>query len=258
MEKRLRIRQNLFVIQQLARRDKCRENASTNLGQVWQVLNPFINMLVLAVLFSTIFKNDNFVNYQLYICTGTILYEFFLQGTNGCMSALLLNKQFLTKTTLKKNIFVLEKLYVALINLFFSVCIYMGMMVYYRIPFRFVNLLFVIDILIYSLFILGVGKILAVVYVSFADIHYLYKIVTLFIFYGTAIFYKPERLSPALQVVMSWNPIYVAIAIGRQLLIDGIFPSTHLWMKIAFYAFVFYSIGSFVFEKGTDNIVAKL
>lgn len=252
------IKQNIFIIQQLARRDKRRENASTNLGQIWQILNPFINMMILAVLFSTIFKTDNFTNYPLYICTGTLIYDYFIVGTNGCMHSLVTNKQFLLKTSIQKNIYVLEKIYVAFINLLFSLLIYAGMMVWFKIPFRIINLLIIIDICFFSAVILGIGKILAVIYVYFADIDYMYKILTLFIFYGTAIFYRPERLSPNLQFIMSLNPIYVAIAIARQLLIDGIMPSIHLWMKLGLYATFFYFLGTFIFNKTTYDIVAKL
>lgn len=253
-----KIKQNIFIIRQLARRDKRSENASTNLGQVWQILNPFINMMILVFLFSVIFQRDDFINYPLYVCTGTIMYEYFIQGTTGCMNSLIVNKQYLLKTTIDKNIFVLEKLYVALINLLFSMCIYIGMMVYYKISFHVVNLLVIVDIFLFSLFVLGIGKILAVIFVSFADISYLYKIFTLMVFYGTAIFYKPERLSHGLQIVMSWNPVYISIALGRQLLIDGIMPSIHLWMKMGLYAFVLYVIGTLIFKKGSENIVAKM
>lgn len=258
MGKKNIIRQNLFVIQQLARRDKRRENNSTNLGQVWQILNPFINMMILVILFSTLFKSDNFKNYPLYICVGTLFYSYFVEGTNGCMQSLITNKLFLIKTCNKKNIYVLEKLYVSFINLIISLFIFICMMVYFKIAFHFVNLFVVIDIILFSLFILGVGKILAVIYVSFADISYLYKIFTLFIFYGSAIFYKPERLSDGLQFILSLNPIYVAIAIARQLLIDGIMPSFHLWIKMGVYGVTLYLIGTLIFEKGSENIVKKL
>ena len=174
------------------------------------------------------------------------------------MQSLITNKQFLIKTSNKKNIFVLEKLYVSFINLIISLFIFNCMMVYFNIAFHFVNIFVVMDIVFFSLFILGMGKILAVIYVSFADISYLYKIFTLFIFYGSAIFYKPERLSERLQFILSLNPIYVAIAIARQLLIDGIMPSFHLWIKTCVYGIVSYLIGSLIFEKGTENIVKKL
>lgn len=253
-----KIKQNMFVIQQLVKREKKRDNTSTNLGQLWQILNPFINMMILVVLFSTVFKVDDFVNYPLYVCTGTMLYELFVQGTNGCMVSLVLNKQFLIKTTIDRNIFVLEKMCVALTNLVFSFVIYIGMMIAFRVPFHAVSILVIVDIMIFSVFVLGVGKILSVINVYFADINYFYSIFTLFIFYGTAIFYKPDRLSPTLQVVMSWNPIYVSIAIARQLLIDGIFPSVNLWIKLFLYAAVFYFIGTMIFERESENIVAKL
>lgn len=252
------IKQNIFIIRQLAKREKCRENSSTNLGQIWQILDPFINMMILVAIFSTIFKADDFVNYPLYICTGTTLYGFFVQGTNGCMDSLVINKQFLIKTTISNNVYVLEKLYVALINLFFSFIIYAGMMVFMGVHFHLINLLFFVDIALFSLFILGAGKILAVIYVYFGDIHYLYSIFTLFLFYGTAIFYSPERLSSNLQFVMSLNPIYISIAIARQLLMDGIMPSWHLWLKLFLYAVVLYTIGTLFFKKGSENVVAKL
>jgi ABC-type polysaccharide/polyol phosphate export permease len=253
-----KIKQNMFVIQQLVKREKKRDNTSTNLGQLWQILNPFINMMILVVLFSTIFKVDDFVNYPLYVCTGTMLYELFVQGTNGCMLSLVVNKQFLIKTTINRNIYVLEKMCVALTNLAISFVIYIGMMIAFRVHFHVVSILVIVDIMIFSVFVLGVGKILSVINVYFADINYFYSIFTLFIFYGTAIFYKPDRLSPTLQLVMSWNPIYVSIAIARQLLIDGILPSVNLWIKLFLYAAVFYFIGTMIFERESENIVAKL
>ena len=41
---------------------------------------------------------------------------------------------------------------------------------------------------------LGIGKMLAVINVTFADITYFYKIFTLFLMYGSAIFYRVDRL----------------------------------------------------------------
>ncbi len=252
------IKQNIFIIRQLAKREKLRDNSSTNLGQIWQILDPFINMLILVTLFSTIFKNDSFVNYPLYVCTGTMFYGFFVQGTNGCMDSLVINKQFLVKTTISNNVYVIEKLYVALINLFYSLIIYAGMMAFFSVKFHLINILIIFDIALFSIFILGIGKILAVIYVYFGDIHYLYSIFTLFLFYGTAIFYQPEKLSASLQFFMSLNPIYISIAIARQLLIDGIMPSVHMWIKLAVSAITLYLLGALFFRKGSENVVAKL
>lgn len=249
---------DLFVIQQLALRDKCRENAATNLGQLWQILNPFINMMIFVMLFTTVFKMDDFVNYPVYICTGTIIYEYFVQGTNGAMLSLASNKVFLLNTSLKKDIFVFEKVYVSLINLLFSFFIYIGLMVFYRIPFKIYFFCFFVDIFIFTFLVLGIGKILAVINVYFADINYFYSIFTLFIFYGTAIFYSADRLTPSLQKIMSYNPIYIAITIARISLLDGKGAPLHLWLKLIIYSSFFSVVGTWVFKKGTNDIVSKL
>ena len=64
---------------------------------------------------------------------------------------------------------------------------------------------------------LGIGKMLAVINVTFADITYFYKIFTLFLMYGSAIFYRVDRLPLTMQKVMTiLNPLYIVISIARE------------------------------------------
>lgn len=250
--------QNLFLIRQLARRDRYRENASMFLGQFWQILNPFIHTLVLVLIFTKVFEHDNFINYPLYIASGTTFFEFFSYATTICMNALTSNKQFLLKTQIEKSIFAKEKLYVSIVNLMYSLVIYFGMVVVYGLPFRFTFFLLIPDIIIFSIFIYGIGLVLAVINVYFADIEYLYDIITLFLFYGTAIFYSVDRMAPILQMIMSFNPIYIAIAICRLSVIDGIIPSVFMWIKLLVWAIASLLIGRYVFKIGTKNIIINL
>ena len=43
------IQQNMFVIHQLVLRDKKRSLSSTFMGELWEVINPLINMVVLVL-----------------------------------------------------------------------------------------------------------------------------------------------------------------------------------------------------------------
>ena len=45
------IQQNMFVIHQLVLRDKKRSLSSTFMGELWEVINPLINMVVLVLVF---------------------------------------------------------------------------------------------------------------------------------------------------------------------------------------------------------------
>ena len=52
MENRIEsLRQNWFVIQQLIKRDKQRSLSSTFMGELWEIINPLINMIVMVLVF---------------------------------------------------------------------------------------------------------------------------------------------------------------------------------------------------------------
>ena len=49
------IQQNMFVIHQLVLRDKKRSLSSTFMGELCEVINPLINMVVLVLVFGKMF-----------------------------------------------------------------------------------------------------------------------------------------------------------------------------------------------------------
>lgn len=105
----------------------------------------------------------------------------------------------------------------------------------------------------------GDWKILAVINVTFADITYFYKIFTLFLMYGSAIFYRLDRLSPAMQKIMTIvNPLYTVIAIARECIMERIFPDWKLWVIVSVYAGGCYLVGSVYFNRKIEDIVAKM
>ena len=81
------IKHNIYVIRLLAKRDRQRGNSSALLGQLWEIINPFIYMVVMALLFTEMFSNESFKYFPLYILVGTTFYSLFNEGTNGCLNA---------------------------------------------------------------------------------------------------------------------------------------------------------------------------
>lgn len=250
--------QNMFILQQLARRDRNKRDSSSFLGQFWQVLNPFIYMIVMVLIFSDLFGNNDFVHYPIYVLSGTIVYSLFADGTTGCLTALSSNKNFLIKSSIARNLYPVERVYVALINFGFSAVIYVFFALLSGIRFSVTWLLVIPDIFLFLVMILGIGKVLAIINVEFADITYFYKIFILFVLYGSALFYSTTRMSPTIQFIISLNPVYLAIAILRQAVMDGIVAAPTLWLKLSAIAISCYLLGSQFYERRVQNIVAKL
>ena len=252
------IKHNIYVIRLLAKRDRQRGNSSALLGQMWQIINPFINMIVMALIFTDMFGNKNFVNFPIYILVGTMIYTPFAEGTFSCLTALSGNKNFLVNSSISRSLYPIEKVYVAFVNFGFSAIIFVFVAIYYGIKPKLEWVLIIPNLILLFLFILGVGKILSIINVLFADITYFYRIFRLFVFYASGLFYDTSRLSPFMQKVISLNPIYESIAIARICLIDGQLPSITLWIKLFIYTLFFYILGTYIYNKNVNNMVDKI
>lgn len=252
------LKQDIFVIQQLIDRDRKHHISSTFLGELWEIINPLINMIVMVLVFGKMFGNASDNIFPVYVLTGTTIYGLFTSGSTMCLNALSGNKSFLIKTNIDKNIYVLEKNLFALRNFLFSLIVYLFVLAIYRISPSWTWLYIIPDIVLLLIMMQGLGKILATINVSFADITYFYKIFTLMIMYGSAIFYRMDKLASYVQDVMKVNPIFTAISIARLAIIENTHPRIELWIVMVFYAVFVYILGTYIFEKEADSIVAKL
>ena len=170
------LKQYYFVIKQLVDREIKRKYARSFLGVIWSVLNPLMTMAVMSMIFSTIFKRT-IENYPIYYLTGTIFWQLFSGATNSAMTALVDNRTLLLKVKLPKQTFVLARIYTALTNFGYTCVAYVLMLVVFQIKISPTMLLFPIDVFFCLLFSMGIGYVLSILYVFFADIKYLYSIV---------------------------------------------------------------------------------
>ena len=159
MENRMEsLRQNWFVIQQLIKRDKQRSLSSTFMGELWEIINPLINMIVMVLVFGKMFGYGIAGGFPLYVLTGTTLYGLFTSGTTMCLQALMGNKNFLIKTQLNRNVYVIQKILLAFRNFLFSLMIYAFVIALYRISPSVTWLLFIPDVFLMLIMMLGICR----------------------------------------------------------------------------------------------------
>lgn len=252
------LRQNMFVIHQLVIRDKKRSLSSTFMGELWEVINPLINMVVMVLVFGKMIGNNTINRFPLFVLTGTVIYELFTSGTSMCLNCLIENRGFLLKTKIGKNVYVLEKILLAYRNFLFSLLIYFFVIALYRVSPSVTWLFVIMDILLLFILMLGIGKILAVINVTLADVTYFYKIFTLMLMYGSAIFYQADRLSPLMQKCMLANPLYIAITIARSCIMNNLIPDINLWLILGGYASSVYVIGTIFLNTRIEDIIAEM
>lgn len=250
-------KQYFFVIQELTAREIKRKYARSRLGIVWSVLNPLLLMVVMTMVFSYMFKRS-IENFPLYYLTGSLFWNLFSEGSNHAMSALVDNKALLIKAKLPRQTFVLSRMYTSLVNLGFSCIPYVLMLVVFRIKPSWTMLLFPLDVLLTLVFTMGVGYLLSILYVFFADIKYLYGVFLRILLYLTAVFYPVSSLPEALQTVVGFNPVYMSIYIARECMVYGRAPHYTAWLKLSLAALASCAAGWIVFKRKQNDVMQKM
>ena len=74
------------------------------LGIIWTLLEPLLNMIVLAVVFGTLFGNND-KTFPVYILTGRLLYSFFAQATTGALKSIPSNASMIKKVYVPKYLY---------------------------------------------------------------------------------------------------------------------------------------------------------
>lgn len=251
------ILQYIFVIRELTAREIKRKYARSSLGIIWSVLNPLLTMVVMSLIFSTMFRRS-IENFPIYYLTGQIFWTLFSGATNSAMTALVDNRNLLIQAKLPKQTFILSRVYTTLVNFGYTCVAYILMLVIFRVRPALTMLLFPLAVISMLAISVGVSYVLAVVYVFFADVKYLYSVFLTLWMYMTALFYPVTSLPEAMQRFIGCNPIYVVIAFARECVMYGEVPELMMWIKLVCWSLGSIWVGLSVFKHMENQVMQRV
>lgn len=251
------LKQYLFVISELTGRELKRKYSRSKLGVVWSVLNPLLHMIILSLIFSTMFKRS-IENFPVYYLCGNVLWTLFTTATTTAMTVLVDNKQMLIKVKIPMQVFVVSRVYTAVVNFGYSLIAFVPIILFFGVPIRW-SVLFIPVIVVFQLmFTLGFSYILSVSYVFFGDVKHLYSIVLTLWMYMSALFYPTESLPEGMRTIVANNPIYTYIDSLRWIILEGVLPPLNTMIKMVIWSVSVYFIGTHIFNSSKNKIMQKL
>lgn len=259
MEK-FKIRLQIFLaykdlLKQLVAKDLKLKYRRSFLGYVWSVLNPLLVMIVMAIVFSTMFSR-NIENFPVYLFCGQILFNYMTQSTNQAMNSINGNASLLKKTYVPKYIFTFAKITSGLVDLIFSMGALVIVMLATRAHFSWHFLLFPFVLVQLYGFCLGLGMFLAQANVFFRDIQYIYNAVTTAWLYLTPIFYPMDMLPDnLLWLIKHFNPMYFYIGQFRDIIYYNKIPGNMIILAGCGAALIMLLIGTYTFLRNQDNFI---
>lgn len=227
------------------------------LGLLWTVLNPLLMMVILTVVFSTMFKND-IENFSVYLMCGQVIFNFYSESTSTAMSSIVGSAGLIKKVYVPKYLFPLSKVLSCFVNLVSSVIALTIVMVVTRTPVNGTIILAIIPIVYVLVFSMGVSLMLASLTVFFRDILHLYSVLVTAWMYLTPIFYPLSTLPENLQRLISYNPLANFIELFREVVLYGKIPSLALNIRCIIPCVIVMFLGTFIFYKQQDKFILKL
>ena len=247
-----------FLMRQLISRDFKVKYKRSVLGVVWSLLYPILMMLVMAVVFSKMFKfSVPGVSYFVYFEVGFIMFNYFSEATNNGMTSVVFNFNLLTKVYIPKYIFPLSKclfcginFLLTLIPLFF-VIIFTGTIKSISMYYLLLPVIFFFGFL----FTVGISFILSTISVFFRDMFYIYGIILTIWNYATPVFYDISIVPGILQKIFKFNPLYSYINSAREIILYGRCPAMADLILVIVYGVIALIIGSIIFKRHQDRFV---
>ena len=118
-------------LKEIIKRDFKRKYYKSILGVAWSMLSPLLIMIVMTIVFSTLF-NRSIPHYPIYLFTGSLIFNFVFDGATICMGCILGNAGLINKMKIPNYFFCISSVTQSFITLllsfvpFFGVCAVTG------------------------------------------------------------------------------------------------------------------------------------
>jgi ABC-type polysaccharide/polyol phosphate export permease len=221
------LRHRELIVQLVGRNIKTRYKRSV-LGVAWTMLNPLMMTIILALVFSELFRFP-MRHYPVYLLCGTVFWNFFAQTTLSAMSELVWGGGLLNRIYVPRAIFAATALGTALVNLFLSLPPLFLVIWFMGAPLKPALLFLPVAILLAALFSFGVGLILSTLSIQFADVVEMYQILLPAMYFLTPIIYPLDYISEPRRWLFKLNPVYYLLEVFRQPIYEGRLPSMRVF-----------------------------
>ena len=267
--------QKMYLLRLLVKRNIKNQYYHSFIGVVWTVLNPLLNMIVMAFVFSALFgRHTDGLDYPIYILSGNIIFGIMRGSTSSSLGCLVGQADMLQKTRVPIEIFPTANVFSALVTFGFSFIALLLVAGFRALPilggphfiFPWQIVLVIIILPAVTIFSLGISYFLSALFVFFRDIKHIYSVILTLWTYLTPLFYSVNALNSELvSKAMVFNPMYHYVEGFRELL-RGDIPNIMLSFSttqpsiLAMYGFAAISlvIGWLFLEAMKNKIAANL
>lgn len=252
-----------YILRQLVTKDFKIKYRRSVLGVAWSVLNPLLMMVVMSIVFSTIFgqsRNGSITPemYPLYLIVGNITFSVMSESTNQALMSIIWASSLLKKVKVHRWVFPVQKVLFSLVNFSFSLVAVALVMLFFRVVPTWHLILLPVCLLLLMCFCMGLGMMLSALAVFFRDVMHLWTVVITAWMYLTPIFWTTDYISQMahwIQVLVVVNPMYNYLQFMRDIFLFNTVPSALTFGLCVAWAVIALAAGFTVFHKTEHKFI---
>ncbi len=230
------------------------------LGLFWALLKPILDMCIYYVAFKLILKS-NVPAFASYLFIGLVIWNFFLESTNGTIQILNTKKYLYEYSNMNKLEIYISTLFSNSIGFLFNLIMFFLFYHFFEAQTVGISIQnFWIVVLFINLFILSLGcsLILSNIYIIAKDINQVWMVFTSFLFFLSPIFYNLTTFKEALPAFEYGNPLAGIIINARRVMMEAKMPDFDLLFFDFGYAIFLLFVGLLLLNKLGAKAAEKL
>lgn len=241
------------IILALAFRDLQSRYAGTLGGILWAFAHPLAVVIIFYFVFAVGFRAQSPSNtpFILWFVCGLVPWFFFGETLKAMTDSISSNTHLVKKIVFPTEILPLVHLISGLFPHAIFLCIVVGMLIFFRIPFQFDRLGIVYFLICNCFLVIGLGWMLSALQVFYRDISQGLTIILNLWFWITPIVWSLDIMPPEYRALMFYNPMLYIIEGYRGLLIfeSVVWPSFSATAYFWGITTLFFFTGNYVFRR---------
>lgn len=235
---------------QLTLRDIKSKYKQSVLGYSWVILVPLINLTVLSIVFSYVFKVPTGpVPYPIYLFTALVPWLFMVNAITSATSSVVSNASLVTKISIPREILPLSAVSAKIIDLILTSVILIFFMILFGVQFQITSFFVPLILIIHFMLIMGISFFLAASNVFFRDIEHAIGVMMNVWMYLTPVLYSPDLIPKDLKIFFYLNPMGAIIDAYRGTILYGVLPLWPGFLYSCIFSLIIFFGGYFYFKE---------
>ncbi len=244
------------LLRTLILRDTKSRYRATAVGPFWFIIGPFINMVILSLVFGRMAQFDSEgMPYPIFLYTATLPWSLFANSFERARGSLLEYMSWISKVYIPHLMIPLVSIGTNLLEWAISFLILLGLMVFYQIHITWSILLLPFYLVLALVSALSLSLWVAPLSVPFRDVGRFSSYVIQALYFLTPIVYSSEIIPEEWLWAYQLNPMYWVVEGFRWIFLGtGQGPQWYMLIPIGMVIALLIS-GAYVFERFSRNIV---